>query len=161
MFEEKIVDGILYLIHVFDQTASVSEALACDQELVIPDTVVYKNESYPVTEIDRGVFREREIESVVIPNSVTVIGKEAFAECYMLSTVVLHSSVTCIYSYAFANCESLTEITFNGTIEQWKNIDLVDSWNYNNPAITVHCSDGDIKIEKLDLYINFLINFSF
>ena len=43
------------------------------------------------------------VTSVVIPNTITAIGKEAFFACHLLS-VTIPSSVTSIGDYAFLNC---------------------------------------------------------
>lgn len=43
------------------------------------------------------------VTSVVIPNTITAIGKEAFFACHLLS-VTIPSSVTSIGDYAFCNC---------------------------------------------------------
>lgn len=54
--------------------------------------------------------------------------------------------VTSIGDGAFCGCKSLTDITFQGTIAQWKKINIRDSWNHNIPATVVHCTDGDVEI---------------
>ena len=54
--------------------------------------------------------------------------------------------VTSIVEHAFDCCSSLTDITFQGTIAQWKKITLRDSWKHNILATVVHCTDGDVEI---------------
>ncbi|HEX3624572.1 MAG TPA: leucine-rich repeat domain-containing protein [Verrucomicrobiae bacterium] len=49
--------------------------------------------------------------SYVIPNSVTNIGTNAFADCVNLHSVAIPNSVTNIGGYAFINCYGLTNIT--------------------------------------------------
>ena len=49
-------------------------------------------------------FRNQELTSYVIPNSVTRIGDYAFLHCSSLSSIVIPVSVTIIGSYAFAGC---------------------------------------------------------
>ena len=64
-------------------------------------------------------------------------------------TVVFNTAtyrVTSIGDGAFCGCKSLTDITFQGTIAQWKKIMLRDSWKHNIPATVVHCTDGDVKL---------------
>ena len=64
-------------------------------------------------------------------------------------TVVFNTAtyrVTSIGDGAFCGCKSLTDITFQGTIAQWKKITLRESWKHNIPATVVHCTDGDVEI---------------
>lgn len=51
------------------------------------------------------------ITSVFIPNSVIQIGADAFSDCSSLNSVTIPNSVTDIGNYAFAGCSSLTNIT--------------------------------------------------
>ena len=85
------------------------------------------------------------IKKLVIPNSVSAIGDEAFKDCKNLETVKMFDSVTEICDKAFYDCENLKNITisenleefgikvfdgcsnleniyYNGTIEKWKHI---------------------------------------
>ena len=50
------------------------------------------------------------LTSIVIPDSVTSIGRNTFLFCYSLTNVVIPNSVTSIGENAFAYCESLTSI---------------------------------------------------
>ncbi len=45
---------------------------------------------------------------------------------------------------AFGYCNQLESITFNGTKEQWNNIDKETDWDKNTGGYTIHCTDGDI-----------------
>lgn len=50
------------------------------------------------------------LTEVTIGNGVTCIGSSAFAQCTGLKTVTIGNSVTSIYEYAFGSCTGLTEI---------------------------------------------------
>ncbi len=64
-----------------------------------------------VTNIGRGAFEHCiTLKSIIIPGSVTSIGKNAFRSCERLKSVVLHDGITTIEEYAFANCVSLKSI---------------------------------------------------
>ena len=63
--------------------------------------------------------------SVTIPDSVTSIGDWAFAHCYSLTSVTIPDSVTTIGGLAFYDCDSLTDVYYNGTKEQWNDIEIV------------------------------------
>lgn len=56
--------------------------------VVIPESVEYNGNNYPVTSIDHKAFQYSGVTSVTIPNSVTSIGQEAFDHCIDLATIV-------------------------------------------------------------------------
>jgi len=51
------------------------------------------------------------ISSIIIPNSVTSIGNQAFRDCTSLTSVTIPNSVTSIGGDAFRDCTSLTSVT--------------------------------------------------
>ena len=61
-------------------------------------------------------FRNKNIESYVIPSSVTSIGNSAFSGCDSLSEVVIPFSVTSIGDRAFAGCGSLSEVVIPSSV---------------------------------------------
>ena len=82
--------------------------------------------------------------------TVEVMENEGYeGDIIIPETVVFNTAtyrVTSIGYAAFCGCKSLTDITFQGTIAQWKKITLRDSWKHNIPATVVHCTDGDVEI---------------
>ena len=56
------------------------------------------------------------LTSVTIPNSVTSIGLEAFEGCSGLTSVTIPNSVTSIDAYAFQSCSSLTSVTIPNSV---------------------------------------------
>ena len=72
------------------------------------------NEYYEVTEIE-------------IPNTVTSIGYEQFSGFDNITTIVIPSSVTSIGTSAFSGCSSLESVYYNGTLEDWCNIEFSSS----------------------------------
>ena len=62
------------------------------------------------------------LQSVVIPNSVTSIGESAFSYCSSLTSVTIPNSVTSIGERAFSYCSSLTSITLTAdSMEEYLN----------------------------------------
>ena len=68
--------------------------------VVIPASVTIGEKNYPVTSIDDHAFEECTLTNVVIPNSVTRIGENAFCDCSSLANINIPNSVTSIGEYA-------------------------------------------------------------
>ena len=94
-----------------------------------------------VTSIGDEVFyRCSSLKNITIPDSVTSIGDHAFFECKLV-TLKMGNGVNYIDSCAFLNCEQLYEVNYNGTVAQWKAIN-VDSNNSNLTKAIIKCTDG-------------------
>ena len=61
-------------------------------------------------------FRNLNIESYIIPNSVTSIGDAAFSGCRSLTEIVIPNSVTSIGGGVFWNCRSLSNIVIPNSV---------------------------------------------
>ena len=84
-----------------------------DEHIVIPK--LYKG--FPVVAIKDMAFRDnRNIKSVVLPDSIVAIGDYAFFQCNNLRSVKMGDSVTSIGSNAFVNCFSLEEIELSDSL---------------------------------------------
>ena len=77
------------------------------------------------------------ITSVTIPYTVTVIGEYAFADCKELETVIIGKGVEVISYGAFDSCQKLTNIYYEGTEEEWNQIDIGAS-NHCLYDLTIH-----------------------
>ena len=79
---EFIVDGINYAIKGFTNTCMVASNAKAYGSIVIPESVTHNGSLYNVVEIGNEAFRDcYDLTSVVIPNSVTRIGDDAFYGC--------------------------------------------------------------------------------
>ena len=61
-------------------------------------------------------FRIQNIESYVIPTSITSIGDSAFSNCSSLSYIVIPNSVTSIGDSAFKFCNSLSKVVISDSV---------------------------------------------
>lgn len=88
------------------QSYSLMEYKGNNNHVEIPSE--YKGK--PVTGIHGAFYGNTELESVVIPDSVRVIGKSTFTDCKNLESMEIPDSVVEIRDYAFSGCKSLTEL---------------------------------------------------
>ncbi|MBQ3370737.1 MAG: leucine-rich repeat protein [Mogibacterium sp.] len=82
------------------------------KDISIPSTISGKT----VQEIGDGVFAGMNITSVTIPDSVEVIGKNAFDFCKSLKSVDLGKGIKTIKDYAFYGCGGVSTFALPGTL---------------------------------------------
>ncbi len=95
-----------------DGTASIYEYTGDGGDVVIPGEI----DGYKVTAIGDYAFENAPLISVIIPDSVTIIGGYAFRRCTSLTSVTIGKSVTTIGDSAFEECTSLTSITIPDSV---------------------------------------------
>ncbi len=95
-------------------------------DLVIPDTVHYNGMDIPVRGIERHAFMNcHGLTSVVIPNTVKVIGKFAFYFCDSLTSVTLPNTLSEIRNtYIDFDSHTIGEFTFSGCTQLSGNITI-------------------------------------
>ncbi len=92
----------------------IGSAVPVDGVIEIPS--IFRGKK--VTEIgNRAFFKQTTITEVVIPDTIKVIGKEAFRDCKMIEKVVLPNSVTKMDSYAFFGCSALKSVKLSDNLE--------------------------------------------
>ena len=80
--------------------------------IVIPSTIVYEGNTYPVTRIGRNAFyTETGIYTISLPETIESIGKYAFYFCVNLQSINIPDNVTIIESGTFVLCSSLTSLS--------------------------------------------------
>lgn len=94
----------------------------------------------PIDQISYGAI----LESI---NGVSVVDmRSTFQNCNALTSIIIPNSITSIGKYAFSGCTSLTSITYTGTAAQWNVITKGTKWNKNVPATYVQCTDGQVAL---------------
>lgn len=100
-----LLDSVLYTKNI--DTLVLYPAASEREEFAIADGTV---------NIAAGAFSTASLSRVVIPDSVKVIGENAFINCSALTTVTMGKSVTDIGDGAFAYCYSLTDVTLPSSL---------------------------------------------
>ena len=103
--ESKIVDKNGFVFYTYEGVNYLCSYTGDDLIVNLPQN--YNSENYV---INANAFSEKKITDIVIPNTVTGIGKNAFFECTKLKTVEISNGVTHIGYGAFAHCMSITSI---------------------------------------------------
>ncbi len=171
------VDGFNYTINgVNPNTVEITGGGTGIVDLVLPSTTTKNNISFTVTAITNRAFRNRGINSVVLPSNVEVIGAEVF-ELNNLTTITFPATVTSIETDAFLN-NNLSQIILNSgpeTIGQdaFRNNQLTSltipsgtvtigqGAFFNNQLSSIAISTGVITIGRSAFESNLLINVTF
>ncbi len=120
-YEQFVYDGLLYTILSSEQkqvSVKQPEGSHLSGDLEIPAEVPYENSMYTVDGIAGYGFCDSDITSVKIPNSLNIIGPNAFYGCSNLTSVNIPNSVTWIGLYAFAYCSSLVSVEIPNSVTE-------------------------------------------
>ena len=114
-----IIIGVVYLALEIANRARLKRK---DLTFVIPHEIGGK----PVRELTSALlsgFRiAKKASTIVVPDSVTTIGKGAFGGCASLTSVEIPDSVTSIGDCAFADCASLTSVEIPASVKLGKDV---------------------------------------
>ena len=115
-WEDLEQDGIFYVVNDKDEVIITGYSEAIDKSTIsIPDKI----DGHPVTMIYYYVFSGLEnTKTINIPDSVKVIGAEAFAWCENLQTINIPTIVTTIDAAAFAGNNKLQSITIPDSVTE-------------------------------------------
>jgi hypothetical protein len=83
---------------------------------------------------DNAFYNCTSLINIIIPISVSFLGKNAFSGCTNLANVTIPDGVTSIGEYAFTNCASLTSVTFKRSIS-------------SNNFSTLYAFPGDLRVK--------------
>ena len=90
------------------------------------------------------------LTSVTIPNSVTSIGERAFTHCYDLTSVTIGSGVTSIGYSAFYYCTGLTSVTIGSGLTSIGDY----AFAYCFKLLDVHCYAEEVPSTESNAFFN-------
>ena len=111
--ESKIANKNGYLFYAYDGVNYLLGYVGNDTELVLPEN--YNSEQY---EIYQYAFYDNSITSIIIPDSVAIIGEYAFNDCSSLTSVVFGENIqlASIGDFAFSGCGILMRIVIPDSV---------------------------------------------
>ncbi|MDO4726363.1 MAG: leucine-rich repeat protein [Porphyromonadaceae bacterium] len=92
-------------------TVEVAPNKGCVGKVEIPETLEYAGTTYTVVGVGDDAFKENEITSVKLPDTITSIGNDAFWDCEYLTSINIPTKVANIAPNAFVNTFSM--VSFN------------------------------------------------
>lgn len=117
------INNLYYYLNAESQTAEVTfkPSGVYAGKIDIPESIVYNDITFSVTNIGDGAFACSNIMEITIPNSVINIGKKTFYGCYDLTSIKIPNSVNSIGVSAFRNCTGLTFIEIPNNVTSIEN----------------------------------------
>lgn len=113
------IDGLRYFINTDEQTATLvaKDSGKYEGDIVVPEKVSLDGVDYPVVAFGGNCFSDcRELESIIIPNSVETLRNSCFKGCSSLSSISLPSSITSLGDACFNGCSSLSSVSLPSSI---------------------------------------------
>ena len=127
---------------IFDDSKSLKNII-CNNDLFLFD-------GYCLYYDNNMVFGRKDLEHIVFSNTQTIIYENDFYFYLNLKSLTIPTSVTRIEDYALCGCRNLNSINYEGTVEQWNEIDIRQYWDYETGDFTIHCTDGEITKADYD-----------
>ncbi len=127
----KCAEQIGNVDEVFDM---IQRALFQHYDYTVPFCLGYLPKG--ISRVSPLVFSgNKELESIVIPDTIKTINAYAFSYCASLESVEIPSSVTEIEEFAFSDCTSLASITIPKTVTEMG----CSVFEYCDSLVTIYC----------------------
>ena len=105
----------------------VSANSVTDKIIKVPcRTVNHYGKIVPVIKVGHNAFKgNTTITDIILGSDICSIEGGAFAGCTSLERTTIPKGVKCIPEDTFAGCTALTDVYYEGTLDEWKAIDIV------------------------------------
>lgn len=90
------------------------------------------------------------LTSIELPSGLESINDSTFSHCGALESITIPNTVKSICERAFSNCSALKDIYFNGSADEWLEIE-VSEYNDQLRSATVHCTDRNVTPEEFEV----------
>ena len=111
-----VADNLKYETDPEHGTAELTGSFGkVNDDLSIPESIIYHSNTYRVTAIRNRALAGREIKSLRIPSSVSVIGEWAFSNCKRLTSIILPDSLIRIGEGCFYRCHYLKTVKLSAS----------------------------------------------
>ena len=82
--------------------------------------------SVPVVGVSARAFAGNEhVTDIILPSSIEDLPAEAFSGCLNLKNITIPKNIRIIRAKTFEHCKSLRNVFYEGTLEEWKKIEIV------------------------------------
>lgn len=113
-------------------TTLYGQGLTTTRNACFSNFIVLESVSLPdtLTIVGEGAFMGcSSLKELVIPDGVTSLGVAAFYNCNILETIVLPAGISSIPRQCFAYCYRLKSIYYKGSESQWEALTKDTNWN--------------------------------
>lgn len=111
------------------------------QNMEIPSTITYKNESYIVSSVASYAFyRAEEIKTIKLPETIKSIGESAFSWCVNLNSINIPTDITEIASSTFYFCRELEQVTLPPGVQEIGGSAFCECWKLKKINIPGSCT---------------------
>ena len=145
---DEIIGNVWY--HVENGEATIKGCYK-PVDIVIPNEVEIKGQTYKVTSIPNNLFQECEsLKSIVIGDQITTLGTNVFSRCSNLESVTLGKGLKSLPEGTFNGCSNLVELVIPANIEDISSNAFVSTGKLKN--ITVEDSNPNYMSFEGALY---------
>jgi len=147
-FDEDLTDGVLFY-NITSTAPNEVQVIGGNppSDLTIPSTVSNGVEDFTVTSIANNALSNKNLTSVVLPNTFTDTGFAAFSD-NNLTSVVIPEGITTIRKQSFQNNEQLSTIDFPNSVT------VIDNNAFRNNGLTQLILPANVSVVGTQAFEN-------